>query len=535
MRARTLHLPGGAACHFLGRSGARVHVASRCRILGIRGEGRRRTPAARRCFRKTACPTPRNLGLAVGRLPTRAPPTEVGPRLSLRPRRRIIVAVSDGSRLIDDVVPIHIEVLLPALVLGCMLARPQGADPHRDDARGGHQEGPEDPIEQRLSSLVSGVFMVLVGLSMTALASIMSGRGPGSGAIVGHVLAITLLANVGRNRHRQEAAAQPRRAWRRRTGGGLNQMRESTRRPSAPGKRDAEGAATRWRHAAIVSGTLVATGFVGFVDYAAGLDLRIYPLYLPAIAVAVWKAGARAGAVVAVASVGAWAVSHGLAGQEFSRSAWVINSLAHLAAFITIIALVSSLRRSHAEERRLARIDPLTGLANSRQFLELARDELERQRRFLRPLTIAYVDLDDFKSVNDRFGHKTGDEALSVVGRALREATRAIDHLARLGGDEFAVLMPETDAQGARMVLERTQAAVAKEMARHGWPVSCSIGAVVFLQAPRDPDELIGRADAVMYRVKQTTKNDIRIECFPSETKDLVEREAAARDSRGGA
>lgn len=309
-------------------------------------------------------------------------------------------------------------------------------------------------------------------------------------------------------------------------------MKEATRRPSAPSERDPEGAATRWHQTAVVSGMLIATGFVGFVDYAAGLDLRIYPLYIPAIAVAVWKVGARAGAVVAVASVGAWVVSHWLAGQEFSQGVWVINSLAHLAAFATIIALVSSLRRSHAEERRLARIDPLTGLANSRQFLELAQDELERQRRFPRSLTIAYIDLDNFKAVNDRFGHQTGDRVLSVVGRALRDATRAIDHLARLGGDEFAVLMPETDAQGARMVLERAQAAVATEMARHGWPVSCSIGAVVFLEPARDPDELIGRADAVMYRVKQTSKNDVRIECFPSETNDLVEREAAAQGSR---
>lgn len=114
----------------------------------------------------------------------------------------IIVAISEaiyqGSKLIDDVVPIHIEVLLPAFVLGCMLARPRGADPHRDDMREGHQEGPEDPIEQKVSSLVSGVFMVLVGLSMPALASIMSGDGTGWGAIVRHVLAITLLANLGK-------------------------------------------------------------------------------------------------------------------------------------------------------------------------------------------------------------------------------------------------------------------------------------------------------------------------------------------------
>ncbi len=114
----------------------------------------------------------------------------------------VIVAVSEaiyqGSKLVDDVVPIHIEVLLPAFVLGCMLAYPPGSDPHRDDAREGHQEGPEDVIEQKVSSLISGVFMVLVGLSMPALATIMSGNGPGWGSIALHVIAVTLLANLGK-------------------------------------------------------------------------------------------------------------------------------------------------------------------------------------------------------------------------------------------------------------------------------------------------------------------------------------------------
>lgn len=114
----------------------------------------------------------------------------------------IIVGISEaiyqGSKLIDDVVPIHVEVLLPAFVLGCVLARSPGTDPHRDDARDGHQEGPEDLVEQKVSGFVSGVFMVLVGLSMPALASLMSGDGPGWGAIAVHVLAVTLLANLGK-------------------------------------------------------------------------------------------------------------------------------------------------------------------------------------------------------------------------------------------------------------------------------------------------------------------------------------------------
>lgn len=102
-------------------------------------------------------------------------------------------AIYAGSRYIDDLVPIHIEVLLPAFVLGCVLARPEGQDPHRDDAREGHQEGPESPEEQRVSTLVSAAFMVLVGLSMPPLRS----EG-GWGALLFHTLLLTVLSNLGK-------------------------------------------------------------------------------------------------------------------------------------------------------------------------------------------------------------------------------------------------------------------------------------------------------------------------------------------------
>jgi Kef-type K+ transport system membrane component KefB len=99
-----------------------------------------------------------------------------------------------GSKLIDELVPIHIEVLLPAFVLGCVLARPVGHDPHADDQREGHQDGPEAPNEQRVATIISGVFMILVGLSMPAI----SAGTVGWGALAVHTVAITVLANLGK-------------------------------------------------------------------------------------------------------------------------------------------------------------------------------------------------------------------------------------------------------------------------------------------------------------------------------------------------
>jgi Kef-type K+ transport system membrane component KefB len=103
-------------------------------------------------------------------------------------------AIYISSKQFDDVVPIHIEVLLPAFVLGCMLARPAGADPHSDDARDGHQEGPEGAREQKVSTIVSAVFMVLVGLSMPRIGAVEGGWG----LILLHTLVLTVLANLGK-------------------------------------------------------------------------------------------------------------------------------------------------------------------------------------------------------------------------------------------------------------------------------------------------------------------------------------------------
>ncbi len=111
-----------------------------------------------------------------------------------------ITAVSEGiyvwSTLVDDVMPMHIEVLLPAFVLGCLLAHPVGAHPHADDAREGHQEGPEDEREQRVATLVSGAFMVFVGLSMPAIDP--GASGSSWGALAWHTAVVTVLANVGK-------------------------------------------------------------------------------------------------------------------------------------------------------------------------------------------------------------------------------------------------------------------------------------------------------------------------------------------------
>jgi diguanylate cyclase (GGDEF)-like protein len=161
--------------------------------------------------------------------------------------------------------------------------------------------------------------------------------------------------------------------------------------------------------------------------------------------------------------------------------------------------------------------------------------EAERARRASRPLTLAYFDLDNFKQLNDQFGHAVGDEALRCFVQTLQVHLRIADLLARLGGDEFALLLPETGAEGAVALLSRLQEHLAREMERKGWPVTLSVGAVTFQRPLEDVDLMIQRVDALMYAAKRKGKGRIEHALVgdgaeaEAETKAGLERRATTR------
>jgi diguanylate cyclase (GGDEF)-like protein len=157
----------------------------------------------------------------------------------------------------------------------------------------------------------------------------------------------------------------------------------------------------------------------------------------------------------------------------------------------------------------LARTDPLTGAANGRTFYESVATESERAMRTGRPLTLAYLDLDNFKQLNDRLGHAAGDAALIGLVGLIRPALRMLDILARLGGDEFALLLPETDGEGAVALLSRLQGVITREMDQAGLPITLSVGAVTFLKPFWDVDLMVQQVDALMYTAKHRGKNRI--------------------------
>jgi diguanylate cyclase (GGDEF)-like protein len=191
----------------------------------------------------------------------------------------------------------------------------------------------------------------------------------------------------------------------------------------------------------------------------------------------------------------------GLSAEALETADWLVSQAA--------IALENA--RLHHVVRRQAITDELTGLVNRRKFMEALDTEIARAQRLRSNVSLMLADIDDFKRINDRFGHPAGDEALRAFADALREHLREIDIAARLGGEEFAVLLPETDLQGALVVAERLRRHIAERPVLHqdvaAVHVTASFGVAEYRAGSRD--DLLRRADAGLYLAKQQGKNRV--------------------------
>jgi diguanylate cyclase (GGDEF)-like protein len=168
----------------------------------------------------------------------------------------------------------------------------------------------------------------------------------------------------------------------------------------------------------------------------------------------------------------------------------------------------------HELVSRQAVTDELTGLSNQRRFRELIAKEDERARRFGHDLSLLILDIDDFKQVNDTYGHLKGDDVLRMVGRVLGQESRGVDEPARYGGEEFAVALPETGLAGAVELAERIRARIESERVPgvDGQPelrVTASVGAASMPVSADGARDLIAAADAALYEAKRTGKNRV--------------------------
>ncbi|MHC4598632.1 MAG: GGDEF domain-containing protein [Planctomycetota bacterium] len=273
---------------------------------------------------------------------------------------------------------------------------------------------------------------------------------------------------------------------------------------------DAQGRRRRaWAYPLSV-GLLV---LVAWSDWATHQGLSFSIFYLFPICVAVWFGSARWGMGLAFLAACAWfAVDAASPRGPTGLFMPVWNGLVRLGFFAIVAYLLGRLGKALARETRMAGTDALTGALNSRAFYEQARAEISRAARHGRTFSVAYIDLDDFKRLNDSQGHTVGDEALMQVVSVIQNRFRASDLIARLGGDEFVVLLPETGSEGARMAVVGIRRALLDAMVKGGWPVTFSIGVATFEEAPSGVREMLKAADDCMYKAKKAGKNRIRFQ-----------------------
>ena len=267
---------------------------------------------------------------------------------------------------------------------------------------------------------------------------------------------------------------------------------------------------------AATSYVFVGLILAGIVDYMSGVEIRAYPLYFLPVCLAAWCFTVVGSGVVVLAATAIWAASNIASGLQYSQSyILTVNTFAQFITFAVVATLLNYSRVLLDREKLLSNTDRTTGLLNSRGFYPLVAFAIASCKRRGVPLAFAYIDLDNFKCVNDKYGHQRGDVLLDDVAVLLRKTLRESDVVGRLGGDEFAVCLPDTEHAQAAHILERLRFAISEVFPSTECKVSASIGAVCWGIPPDDIEAMVSEADNAMYRVKAAGKNRVEIHSIP--------------------
>lgn len=266
----------------------------------------------------------------------------------------------------------------------------------------------------------------------------------------------------------------------------------------------------RLTRAAILAFAACGVVVVGGVDYLTGYEVSMSLFYLVPVGVAAWYAGRWTGIAIAALSCISWYIADLAAGDQYSHPAIPVwNALVRFGYFLTTGLLLTALRKSLLDQQHLAQTDALTGLYSRRAFEHRLEHDLALTQRRRSCLTLAYVDLDGFKAINDTHGHAGGDRALRAIGRVLKGSVREADTAARVGGDEFALVLPDTDGRGAQQFVAKLTRELQDAPEATHWGVTCSIGVVTILDSTTSPERAVAAADALMYEVKHRGKGAV--------------------------
>ncbi|MGB7444126.1 MAG: GGDEF domain-containing protein [Coleofasciculaceae cyanobacterium] len=261
----------------------------------------------------------------------------------------------------------------------------------------------------------------------------------------------------------------------------------------------------------ILVAVLLVFPLIAYLDYQLTSDISLSFLYLLPVSMITWFINIQAGLAIAFVSAIAGLITHPITQQEpvnFWERYW--DTFINFVFFSTVSYLVFKLRRAKEKEKDSARTDLITGLANKKLFFELARLEIKKSHRYRHPLTVIYIDIDDFAKINRTLGYSTGDHLIKIVAITLQDNLRETDIIARVGGDEFVILLSGNGYEAANTVISRVRRKLMEAMRDNHWPATFSIGAVTFINPPNSVTHMIEQADHALYVVKNSGKNQLK-------------------------
>lgn len=237
--------------------------------------------------------------------------------------------------------------------------------------------------------------------------------------------------------------------------------------------------------------------------------LPLSALLLFAVGVVAWYGGWSVGLIAAILGpaleLGLQAVSGAAIGAPE-----IIGATLTAMVLAVVARVTPGIRGATDREREWANTDPLTGLGNRRYFYDVAALELNRTRRYKRPLALVYIDCDGFESINQRRGYAEGDALLRQMATALRTSMRASDTVARIAGDEFALLLPETPGPGAEVAVGKIRERLEQAIVTARDPLGFSMAVIAYDSGPASATELLRQADALMIEVKREARGSTR-------------------------
>lgn len=257
---------------------------------------------------------------------------------------------------------------------------------------------------------------------------------------------------------------------------------------------------------------------IGFLDEKTGEEISFSLFYLIPVVIGTWYGSRNLGLFISFWASIVWAYEEFVFGRDYSHVFILFwNSFVRLFFFFITAILLAEFKDKLEFMRRLASLDSLTGLANLRFFYEKLSEESEYSKRYQHALTLLYIDLDNFKKMNDTYGHKLGDDVLQLVAHTLKSSTRKTDFWARIGGDEFVGIFPETDYHSAETLLEKLRLNLLEQMQKKQWPITFSMGAITFQEEFPAEKKMLEISDHLMYLVKKNGKNSLLHQLWKTE------------------